>query len=383
MSAIPESEQPEYLITLVHGTFAHKAPWAWDYRSDFRSYLRENLPGNVKFRCCAWSGRNRNRDRIHAAERLKKRLERQSRLYPNAKKIVIGHSHGGNVAIRAAAEFDSGRNLLAVVGMNTPWICATRRNTLQLSFFLGIFSFIALELWLLSRASLTTEQSSWWVQALSGLAVGAVLMLVAFLVIYKGSAVYKWMMGKREKLIKTLQPAPLHNTPVLCVWGGDDEVRNAFTVLEAVENIPFLLLHWVGLSVIAILIIAGIEMGYLPQLVDFVTKEMDGSFNVWMQDKFFVVASATIYLTLTMYALILLIYVVNVVLRLLPVGVAVANFYHSAFVHLSFTLVPVTAKHTDFREVDTNLNFLSHSSVYEDEKSLEEVCRWIIARSKN
>jgi hypothetical protein len=88
--------QPEMIVTLVHGTFAKNAEWIED-GSILASALRAELPPHTIIRPFRWDGKNSFASRLHAAELLNGHICLTESLYPCAKHILIGHSHGGNV----------------------------------------------------------------------------------------------------------------------------------------------------------------------------------------------------------------------------------------------------------------------------------------------
>lgn len=95
-----------YLITLIHGTFARDAAWTRDEStSRFQKKLTERLGGDVEFERLEWSGKNRQADRINGGQVLAETLSRPGLPRKKERKhFIICHSHGGNVALNAAAD---------------------------------------------------------------------------------------------------------------------------------------------------------------------------------------------------------------------------------------------------------------------------------------
>lgn len=83
------------VVTLVHGTFARSAPWTQD-ESTLRKELVRHL-GPVTFRPFEWTGANSHNARIAAGALLGKHILSVKTEYPEARQILIAHSHGGNV----------------------------------------------------------------------------------------------------------------------------------------------------------------------------------------------------------------------------------------------------------------------------------------------
>ncbi len=118
----PEHDTPIELFT-VHGTFAKRAKWV-EPHSEFMAYLRECLPV-VSVTPFRWSGANTFRARIRAADAFCELLEGRVSERPNYRRFAICHSHGGNVARRAAA-----LGLVdGLITLSTPFFGVRRRKS--------------------------------------------------------------------------------------------------------------------------------------------------------------------------------------------------------------------------------------------------------------
>ena len=122
------------IITLVHGTRPYGLfPW-WHalfrappwftkgsvFRSNLESELRrENIAAT--FRIFQWTGNNSVFHRARAADELSGLLAFDS---ANANSIVIAHSHGGNVALRAISKLGSRGASIHLVTLATPFFRA-------------------------------------------------------------------------------------------------------------------------------------------------------------------------------------------------------------------------------------------------------------------
>jgi hypothetical protein len=130
-AANPMPSSPNYVITLVHGTFVwpfvRNAEWI-NENSVLRTSLDNALPGLIRFEKFLWSGRNSVTDRHAASEALKDLLVKQLRLYPNAKHYVIAHSHGGNILMYALRDRELERHIRGIVCLSTPFLHVTKRN---------------------------------------------------------------------------------------------------------------------------------------------------------------------------------------------------------------------------------------------------------------
>jgi hypothetical protein len=116
-------EDPQIIVTLVHGTFARDAAWT-NADSPLCMELASRFGQDVTIRKFQWSGRNRFRDRHEASLKLAEEILANHRKRPDCKQVVIGHSHGGNIISYLHRE--SAQLLHAAVCMATPFIMHNR-----------------------------------------------------------------------------------------------------------------------------------------------------------------------------------------------------------------------------------------------------------------
>jgi pimeloyl-ACP methyl ester carboxylesterase len=116
-----------HVVTLIHGTWAKNAAWI---RPDsvLSKALREWLGQDTKIFPFIWTGCNSPSARSNASETLKKELELRLRDYAAARQHIIGHSHGGNVALAAVAGTDLVRKIDGIVCLATPFLVARKRD---------------------------------------------------------------------------------------------------------------------------------------------------------------------------------------------------------------------------------------------------------------
>lgn len=117
---------PSCIVTLVHGTFARNAPWT-SADSDLVGRLKAAGIGPVQIRCFSWSGWNSFGARARAAAALGRDVEAVHREHLNLPHYIIGHSHGGNVAISARLAL-SDKIIEGVVCLATPILTTCRRR---------------------------------------------------------------------------------------------------------------------------------------------------------------------------------------------------------------------------------------------------------------
>jgi len=116
---------PTISIVAVHGTFATDAPWTKP-NSPFAAMLEKELPSyRIKWHFCNWSGANSHTAREVAANDLQRKLEEitgggEENIH------IIGHSHGGNVALMSLCAPNQHRNAVrSLTCLSTPFFVAT------------------------------------------------------------------------------------------------------------------------------------------------------------------------------------------------------------------------------------------------------------------
>src|SRR5271170_2029810 len=85
------SDNPKFVLTLVHGTFDRGSKWA-NPNSEFAQSIKALLSGLVAIYGCSWTGANTQRARRQASAKLKQQLVQQSESHPLAAHFVIAHS---------------------------------------------------------------------------------------------------------------------------------------------------------------------------------------------------------------------------------------------------------------------------------------------------
>lgn len=132
---------PFLQVTLVHGTWGRgffpdrfrteRSPPRWfEAHSDFTSRLREKLSDqgvSCQIRAFLWSGANSVSARDLAARELATLIAQDS---VESHRLIIGHSHGGNVALRGLSYLDDDpRRRSMVVTLATLFLDVVPRQT--------------------------------------------------------------------------------------------------------------------------------------------------------------------------------------------------------------------------------------------------------------
>jgi pimeloyl-ACP methyl ester carboxylesterase len=114
-------------VILIHGTFARGADWIQE-DAPLRHYLRGALgdaAASTAIEAFNWSGRNSFKARTDAALKLQALIARIVAADPGARVYLVGHSHGGNIALQAAADPETGRSIDGIVCLATPVMHST------------------------------------------------------------------------------------------------------------------------------------------------------------------------------------------------------------------------------------------------------------------
>jgi pimeloyl-ACP methyl ester carboxylesterase len=135
-------------IFLVHGTWGRgffpkhrersqrkNKRWFWfEEGSQFRTGLVAALKSESldwPIRSFLWSGANSVHARDCAARKLSDQLREELQDNPDARAVIIAHSHGGNVALRALQFLDSMAGRIRIVTLATPFLRVVARRPFE------------------------------------------------------------------------------------------------------------------------------------------------------------------------------------------------------------------------------------------------------------
>jgi pimeloyl-ACP methyl ester carboxylesterase len=133
MHRMKRSKSGEVKVVLVHGTFARNALWIKE-GSKLRHAIQESIPNPIHFIDFEWSGSNSFKARRGAASELGVLLDKAFDENPKAAIIIIGHSHGGNVALKALDCCRCGDSVAGIVCLSTPFLVCRERHFAGLKF---------------------------------------------------------------------------------------------------------------------------------------------------------------------------------------------------------------------------------------------------------
>jgi Protein of unknown function (DUF2974) len=126
--AVQDRSSPALTVTLVHGTFDRDAEWikgASPLYNELKRHFKEGVVIDNEFK---WTGRNNVIARLAAADELAKRIVKTSEEHLNAKHYIVGHSHGGNVAIYASQKLVNSQKIFGIATLARPFLHASERS---------------------------------------------------------------------------------------------------------------------------------------------------------------------------------------------------------------------------------------------------------------
>jgi len=118
---------PGVVVTLVHGTWAAKAAWT-HCSSPLCTTLQGATTRTIQFERFLWSGANSIWARHKAVDKLTTHLHALIEKFPDAKHFVVGHSHGGNIAVHALRDPWLAQRIDGLICLSTPFLTVIRRQ---------------------------------------------------------------------------------------------------------------------------------------------------------------------------------------------------------------------------------------------------------------
>jgi hypothetical protein len=220
MGADNSTDSCDLFITLVHGTWARgcfpplreKGRWFAD-----GSVFRKNLTGalskhGLSFCMCPflWSGSNSVRERDKAARELAEHVRAKQVDYPGSTQVLIAHSHGGNVALRAVDKLEltqDGNVFIATIA--TPFVEILQAKLSPNAYFWLFFSAMTPFILLLKFVEKTL--------GIPGFISSPILVALSFLL-------YRAVRIKVAELVKLTSLSPsVRKHPLLILRAVDDE----------------------------------------------------------------------------------------------------------------------------------------------------------------
>jgi hypothetical protein len=244
----------QYLITFIHGTFAKNSAWVQE-NSEVRNILKNEINGDLIFDILAWSGKNSHHARYNAAINLEQKLLKQIADYPHHQKVVIAHSHGGNIALYALNLIGEEAKHFKVVTMATPFLNVRLRNFLEnLETFKGL-SYLSFGLFIIVVTLMIITSISVYILELFGIhgensfviglfiAMASVVYLIKYFIENINQKIDAFIAKVPAQVKETFLKYSYANTTLensmLIVIDKSDEVKFIFKNLLSFWNILF------------------------------------------------------------------------------------------------------------------------------------------------
>ncbi len=298
--------------------------------------------------------------------------------------FVIAHSHGGNVALRAADGDDA--LFKGLICLNTPFLGVLGRNQQLLSNIgvmgLGSAGFMLYGFWL-------RDGFGWsLLYCLLGIIALTMILTSVYLLIRK------WVLRRGEGFYCRM----LESTPIYCLSTPDDEAYGALAFFSSLQNFIFLTLATplifnkaIGTIIGLLIIFEILPFIYLPwdiitgnyhYTLDFLetlpSSAMTG--NPWQPViaigiAFFVyMVSAAYYYGFYAIASLVVLMVLAAIVTLSQGQLApLAGLFYRFIV----TLVPLSCSNTKFEEIEGDQTPLRHSSLYGDRVTISKMMQWM------
>jgi pimeloyl-ACP methyl ester carboxylesterase len=232
------SATPQYVVVLVHGTWATGAAWLKE-ASALRRELSQQVEAEVLWVPFLWTGRNTHRARMRAATQLASLLCGLRARFATEKLLVIGHSHGGNVALYASRLLPPACTIEGVVCLSTPFFHAQPRTLGPFGkqgviFTVGAIAALSIAGLALDGISLlTTSDNRYW--------AGLFTFVVALVVYtnYAGKHFDRWLIRSRAKIDEVTLSSVAH--PLLCIRMSGDEATAVLGLAQLATRLTHIL----------------------------------------------------------------------------------------------------------------------------------------------
>lgn len=373
-----------YIVTLVHGTFAHepeKREWTLPGSSTeetLKAALQGDDPAKVEFtEPFIWTGANNHKQRLKAGSDLATMLSAEERILGD-RRILVGHSHGGNVILYALKELSTlgmEEQVDRVVTLATPHLTASTRPLKDTFGIIGVLGGIIVWAAIGYFYVFVLFESIAKISETVNLIIGALLFTIV------GIGIGKYIHGLiHEKLhdhvvklagiqADKIQAVAPTITPMLSISVTGDEALVGLTIVERTAASPVVI--WKFLTkVLGLAFLLGLVASVI--FVDTKFEKMaDQSFGDMLTFAF-----------LALIAALLLLWVVSLLRR-------------PAFGSESLTLrtcldICVNTKPSGFEtprceqktfersELESELKGMKHSFPYQSQKILNYTAEWII-----
>ena len=412
---------PALVCVVVHGTFAPDAEWTHE-NSALRQAIAAQADGHVTFEVCKWSGLNTHAARIKGGLELAN-VVAEVRRRPNRSRIVaIAHSHGGNVVAYGGRDVPPEAQADAMVTLGTPFLDLRPRHLepyfrildiclhgLVLAALVVPLLVISHFLWariplppmpaaLASRlAAIPTSSALKWLiaaplYAVVGLGFGLTAASASALV-FVGRPMFQFavddlmpkMLARQRDVMARIELPPFAARRVLAVSVRFDEAGWLLRSVDAIAQLPFMVLGFVGLPAALAVLIFVVVYGFVDSAVGwyFILRAPD-AFGAFVARA----ASYAFVALLGSTGLFLLFQIVVVGLpQVRKIGFFGESIADYALVRIATAIVPPgtgaawVARYTHVRartETARQAGWLRHSAIYNDPDIIADVAAWVV-----
>ena len=395
-----QSKPVDPLILFVHGTnllpkfLAKSQPFPWtdsDNPNSLASFLRDELSSeNVTVDRFPWTGGNSRSAREKGAKRLAQRLESES---SREKILIVAHSHGGNIALRALQQLSDSDRVVGVVCLGTPFLYTVPRdvhqgawqverlhvakNLLAIIFF--VISAVAILWAVVNQVDLALGRTptvdllgtNWWKAVGVYFTVGLPMLGLGRLLFSRLEAgAAEAALKKRQE--RYLEEALTLRVPVRCLYAAGDEAFGWLNLLEGFTSVPYFLFHKLAATVLMMIgffvTLITLLVGYLregpDELVEGITGLLLGAFLI----------TVFVYAALLLVIVLPIVLLVNMVKRN-PLGFGPGGIKRELLVRTGVSPVPVNVKDLEFEAVVPTTDV--RHSVYDTEEARDKVKEWV------
>lgn len=383
---------PSCILTLVHGTFATRAKWVHD-GSTLRSQIMKRLGKNVLFVPFHWSGKNSVTARDVAASRLGQEVSDLHRTYPNSPLFIIGHSHGGNVAARAA-EY-CGEQVHGVVSLSTPFIVAEQREfgVKEKHFLLAVTVATAVTtLYMSGVRSIHPGLLPWMMSCLAvGIAIAIFETLFRKLKAHSKAVARKTQLNGVPSMLVIRSTGDEASTLLIAMQFASHFLARTFGILSSVcDGVarlrgPWLIKGWKSKDITIKFCIFWGGIAFMKWLALHVYFLEEGDVDVGLKLGAGVIALLAVAALSEYIAGGIMLLILPIILMSLPFAffLGIEAVLASSFVDFSVEAIPVGPAETVLVQSDlASCVGLRHSATYDDAQVITHICDWIEEKLK-
>jgi pimeloyl-ACP methyl ester carboxylesterase len=352
---------PEVVLHLIHGTWSDGGGWV-KKGTPFRDFLEKQFGDEVRINTIAWSSHNDDADRRKAKVKIIEDVK--NAVAPGVQQFLIGHSHGGNVAVYAAADPEISQLLRGVVCLNTPFICTMPREFIfRWIMFIFCLSF--------GPISLLTDHL---LQLAAGPSNDLIRLVVTVVVVSFGLGtivtLLKPLAAKARRAAKRFEFPRADTVDVLALASGEDEALSGLGLLENIASLFRLLQHPIVVVLVAIATLPLMAAHLLP-------SPIVPGWNAWAVSECWTYALGYMLLLGLLEAL------ASAACWRIGLGLSWREFPMGSalLIRVALSPVPLNFGRVELRCLELEgKSILAHCRIYDDREAQAKVTSWIAAR---